>query len=96
MPPNLKNKQPSMMTEPSLASLAFGTFGIYSSFLYFGSLQEEITGFVGRDGSKFTYAWLLQLIEAITCVAVASVGVYFTGMTAKVRPTGNARRLSVT
>merc|ERR1712216_362579 len=44
--------------------LLFGVGGIYASFLYYGSLQEDVLTFKGPDGEKFTYSWFLQVIEA--------------------------------
>lgn len=44
------------------ASLLFGACGIYSAFLYYGTLQEDVFKFVSEDDSKFKSAWFLQLI----------------------------------
>jgi UDP-galactose transporter B1 len=58
-----------------IGKLVFGAGGIYFSFLYYGSLQEDVFRFNGEnDGQKFVYAWWLQFLEAGANVIVGSVG----------------------
>lgn len=58
-----------------IGKLVFGAGGIYVSFLYYGSLQEDVFRFKGEDdGHKFVYAWWLQFLEAAANVLVSSVG----------------------
>eukprot|EP00667_Euglena_gracilis_P017606 EG_transcript_18574 len=51
-----------------VARLLVGAGGIYASFLYYGSLQEDVLLYVSPGGTKFTYSWFLQLAEAFTNV----------------------------
>mmetsp|Transcript_14495 Transcript_14495/g.21263 ORF Transcript_14495/g.21263 Transcript_14495/m.21263 type:complete len:374 (+) Transcript_14495:134-1255(+) len=61
--------------------LAFGAGGIYASFLYYGSLQEDVFNHVAEDGSSFKQAWFLQVLEAAANVIVGAMGLYFSGAT---------------
>lgn len=47
-----------------VVQLLIGAGGIYASFLYYGSLQEDVLTYKGASGEKFDYAWLLQVLEA--------------------------------
>jgi len=47
-----------------LLQLLIGAGGIYASFLYYGSLQEDVLTYKGASGEKFEYPWLLQVLEA--------------------------------
>ncbi|KAL3909035.1 MAG: hypothetical protein SGARI_002795 [Bacillariaceae sp.] len=61
--------------------LLIGAGGIYGAFLYYGSLQEDVFRFVAPDGTKFTQAWFLQVLEALANVIVGFVGMQITGPT---------------
>lgn len=63
--------------------LLFGVAGIYSAFLYYGSLQEDVFRYEAADGSgeKFTQAWFLQVLEAVANVIVGYVGLELSGGT---------------
>ncbi|GMH73978.1 hypothetical protein TrST_g6644 [Triparma strigata] len=54
--------------------LIIAVCGIWFSFLYYGSLQEDITSFSSSSGKRFTTPWLLQLIEAGFCCVIGAVG----------------------
>lgn len=47
-----------------LIQLLLGSAGIYASFLYYGSLQEDVLTYRSASGEKFNFPWLLQVIEA--------------------------------
>lgn len=67
---------------PDGIKLLIGAGGIYTAFLYYGSLQEDVFRFISpSDGSKFTQAWLLQVLEALANVVVGFVGTQVTGPT---------------
>lgn len=53
--------------------------GIYSSFLYYGTLQEDVFHFKNEKGEKFTQAWLLQVLEAFANVLFGFLGLVITG-----------------
>jgi UDP-galactose transporter B1 len=59
--------------------LLIGVGGIYSAFLYYGSLQEDVFKYTASDGTQFKQAWFLQVLEALANVAVGWAGLYFTG-----------------
>jgi UDP-galactose transporter B1 len=46
------------------SQLLIGASGIYASFLYYGSLQEDVLTYKSPSGEKFDYPWLLQVLEA--------------------------------
>jgi len=66
---------------PSASKLLIGAGGIYAAFLYYGSLQEDVFRYEAADGSKFTQAWLLQVLEALANVVIGFVGMRITGAT---------------
>jgi UDP-galactose transporter B1 len=47
---------------PQGLKLLIGAGGIYASFLYYGTLQEEVFHYMAADGTKFTQAWFLQAL----------------------------------
>jgi len=57
----------------SAVKLVGGVAGIYAAFLYYGSLQEDVLTFQAADGSKFKYAWMLQVMEALANVVLGGV-----------------------
>lgn len=61
--------------------MLFGAGGIYAAFLYYGTLQEEVFGFVAEDGSQFKDAWFLQALEAFANVILGGVGMVLSGAT---------------
>jgi UDP-galactose transporter B1 len=66
---------------PNYVKLLIGAGGIYGAFLYYGSLQEDVFRFVSEDGTKFTQAWFLQVLEALANVIIGFVGMQLTGPT---------------
>jgi UDP-galactose transporter B1 len=66
---------------PSAVKLLIGAGGIYGAFLYYGSLQEDVFRYTAEDGSKFTQAWLLQVLEALANVIIGFAGMQLTGAT---------------
>jgi len=75
--PSLPTPNPAQ----DVVKLAFGAGGIYASFLYYGSLQEDVFNHVAEDGSSFKQAWFLQVLEAAANVIVGAMGLYFSGAT---------------
>lgn len=69
---------------PDSVKLLIGAGGIYGAFLYYGSLQEDVFRFAASDGSKFTQAWFLQVLEALANVIVGFVGMTLSGATANI------------
>jgi len=66
---------------PDWAKLLIGAGGIYASFLYYGSLQEDVFRYAAPDGSQFKQAWFLQVLEALANVIIGFVGMLITGPT---------------
>ena len=58
---------------PKPVKLVIGTAGIYTAFVYYGLLQEDVLTFEA-NGEKFTQGWLLQTIEAGANVLVGFAG----------------------
>ena len=59
--------------------LLIGAGGIYCSFLTYGKLHEQIFKYTADDGSRFTYAFFLQVMESLVTVVVAAVGLWRAG-----------------
>jgi UDP-galactose transporter B1 len=57
-----------------------GVGGIYSAFLYYGSLQEDVFRYE-KNGETFTQAWFLQVLESLANVVVGYIGMRVTGAT---------------
>jgi len=68
---------------PDGVKLVIGAGGIYSAFLYYGTLQEDVFHFKSPEGSMFKAAWFLQAIEAFANVVIGGVGMVLTGRTEK-------------
>ena len=66
---------------PDSVKLLIGAGGIYSAFLYYGSLQEDVFRYVAADGTQFKQAWFLQVLEALANVIVGFVGMQVSGAT---------------
>eukprot|EP00527_Entomoneis_sp_CCMP2396_P008164 CAMPEP_0198137778 /NCGR_PEP_ID=MMETSP1443-20131203/1238_1 /TAXON_ID=186043 /ORGANISM="Entomoneis sp., Strain CCMP2396" /LENGTH=329 /DNA_ID=CAMNT_0043799323 /DNA_START=304 /DNA_END=1293 /DNA_ORIENTATION=- len=66
---------------PESVKLLIGAGGIYAAFLYYGSLQEDVFRYAAADGSTFTQAWFLQVLEALANVVIGFVGMQITGPT---------------
>jgi hypothetical protein len=47
---------------PAFIKLLIGAGGIYSAFLYYGTLQEDVFHYTAADGKMFKQAWFLQAI----------------------------------
>eukprot|EP00811_Abedinium_folium_P000538 NODE_10492_length_1347_cov_9.984426.p1 GENE.NODE_10492_length_1347_cov_9.984426~~NODE_10492_length_1347_cov_9.984426.p1 ORF type:complete len:354 (+),score=104.46 NODE_10492_length_1347_cov_9.984426:94-1062(+) len=48
-----------------MLQLFAGVAGIYVSFIYYGSLLEDVLSFTSPTGEKFHFSWFLQVIEAL-------------------------------
>lgn len=59
--------------------LLFGTAGIFSTYLYYGNVQEDLFRYRDPvDGSAFTYVWFLQLAESSVTILLGYAGRYYT------------------
>jgi UDP-galactose transporter B1 len=57
--------------------LIFGSAGIYLAYLSYGSTQEDVFRFQSKGvdgGSKFRYAWFLQVLESSVSILVGLAG----------------------
>lgn len=61
--------------------LCFGAGGIYAAFLYYGSLQEDVFRHTAADGTHFTQAWFLSVLEALANVAFGAAALVVMGLT---------------
>lgn len=66
---------------PDFVKLLIGAGGIYSAFLYYGSLQEDVFRYKASDGSTFKEAWFLQVLEAFANVVIGFLGMKILGET---------------
>jgi len=66
---------------PDAVKLLIGAGGIYTAFLYYGSLQEDVFRYTAEDGSSFKAAWFLQVLEALANVVIGFMGMQLTGAT---------------
>ena len=59
--------------------LLYGAGGIFSAYLCYGSLQEDVYNHVGSTSySKFKHVWFLQVLEAFSNVLVGCIGWFIT------------------
>ncbi|KAL7515031.1 hypothetical protein ACHAXN_012421 [Cyclotella atomus] len=88
----IHQKQPSEASEPLIDNiptstkrqalqLLFGAGGIYASFLYYGSLQEDVFRYAAQDGTKFNHVWYLQVLESLANVAFGVIALTIIGLT---------------
>lgn len=56
-----------------MLQLLIGAGGIYASFLYYGSLQEDVLTYTSPAGEKFKYSWFLQILEAAANVLLGGI-----------------------
>ncbi|KAL7499524.1 hypothetical protein ACHAWT_008131 [Skeletonema menzelii] len=68
-------------TKNRAIQLLFGAGGIYASFLYYGSLQEDVFRYESEDGTKFTHAWYLQVLESLANVTFGTIALIVMGVT---------------
>lgn len=57
-----------------LLKFIFGAGGIWTAYLYYGSLQEDVFRYRGANDEAFTQAWFLQFLEALANVIVGYIG----------------------
>eukprot|EP00559_Dactyliosolen_fragilissimus_P005230 CAMPEP_0184860668 /NCGR_PEP_ID=MMETSP0580-20130426/5521_1 /TAXON_ID=1118495 /ORGANISM="Dactyliosolen fragilissimus" /LENGTH=515 /DNA_ID=CAMNT_0027357875 /DNA_START=246 /DNA_END=1793 /DNA_ORIENTATION=- len=56
--------------------LWYGVCGIYVSFMFYGSFQEDVFAYTSaKDNQKFTSVWLLQVIEGLSNILVGYIGI---------------------
>ena len=59
--------------------LVLGTTGIYVAYLYHGNLEEDLFRYRSphhdqHHNGRFTYVWLLQVVECLAAISVGVVG----------------------
>ncbi|GAX13219.1 hypothetical protein FisN_17Hh151 [Fistulifera solaris] len=54
--------------------LLFGAAGIYSAYLYYGHIQEDLFKYRSTDSTSFQSVWLLQSLECFANIFVGLVG----------------------
>ena len=64
---------------PKSIKLIIGAGGIYTAYLYHGSLQEDVFEFVDDHGQKFEQAWFLETLESFAILLFGFVGLLFYG-----------------
>lgn len=79
-------------TKTQALQLLFGAGGIYASFLYYGSLQEDVFRYESDDGTKFTMAWFLQVLESGANVVFGAVALVIMGILGSGGDTDGGRR----
>lgn len=60
--------------------LLVGAGGIYASFLYYGSLQEDVFRYTADDGTKFNHVWYLQFLESLANVLFGTMALVIIGV----------------
>lgn len=60
---------------PKAVKLLIGAGGIYSAFLYYGTLQEDVFHYAAVNGDKFKAAWLLQAL-GMSCLPPPASSVF--------------------
>jgi len=61
--------------------LLFGAAGIYASWLFYGTLQEDVFCYEDASGRKFRQVWLLMVLEALMNIFIGFIGMMITGRT---------------
>ena len=79
--PEAASPSPTAAGLPEWLKLLIGAGGIYGSFLYYGSLQEDVFRYEASDGTSFQQAWLLQVLEALSNVIIGFIGMQLSGAT---------------
>lgn len=64
--------------------LIWGAGGIYTAYLYYGSLYEDVFAYVDSNGVGLKQAWFLQSLEASVNVLVGAIGLKFVGSAGKI------------
>jgi len=59
---------------PDSVKLLIGATGIYTSFLYYGLLYEDVFNFKNSSGDPFNHVWFLQTCECCMNVLVGVLG----------------------
>lgn len=72
---------PAAGTRSRAVQLVIGAGGIWASFIYYGTLQEDVFRYEAADGRKFTQAWYLQVLESLANVVFASIALGVIGAT---------------
>lgn len=59
--------------------LCFGAAGIYSCYLVYGHIQEDVFRYRSEQGTRFHHVWFLQVLECLVNILVGCVGRKFFG-----------------
>jgi UDP-galactose transporter B1 len=57
-----------------VCQLLFGSLGIYSSYLYYSSIQEDLFRYRDKQGQGFSSVWLLQVLESALAILIGYIG----------------------
>ena len=60
-------------------NIMFGAGGIYVSYLYYGTLQEDVFNHDFKDGERFKQAWMLMVVESLANVVIGYIGMNLSG-----------------
>ena len=74
---------PAVGARSRAVQLVIGAGGIWASFIYYGTLQEDVFRYEAADGRKFTQAWYLQVLESLANVIFASIALGVIGATGR-------------
>jgi len=69
-----KDQDEEQKSSNKIFKLLFAVSGIYGTYMYYGSLQEDVFRYETSDGKKFHYAWFLHAFEAFINVVFACIG----------------------
>jgi Permeases of the drug/metabolite transporter (DMT) superfamily len=81
-------KSPLFEKSDETLKLLFCCIGVYSAYLIYGSLQEDVftyTSSTSEDLGPFTYIWFVQVVEAIANIITGYIGRYMTSTADEIR-----------
>jgi UDP-galactose transporter B1 len=61
-------------TQRKVFQLVFGSIGIYSTYLYYSVIQEDLFRYRDQNGVGFTSVWFLQVIESAMDICIGRLG----------------------
>jgi solute carrier family 35 (UDP-galactose transporter), member B1 len=64
----------SRMAQTKAMQLLVGTAGIYSAYLYYGVVQEDLFRYRSISGVGFSYVWSLQVLESAVTMIIGYIG----------------------
>jgi UDP-galactose transporter B1 len=61
-------------TQRKIFQLVFGSIGIYSTYLYYSVLQEDLFRYRDSHGVGFSFVWFLQVVESAMDLCIGRLG----------------------